>query len=108
MITTLALEGRWRIGRDPETRKVQVKRVIPTPPDHLFEMLCDTRTHAQLDSSGTLRGNPHGDLRLHLGRTFTMEMRQFGITYRGKSVVVEFEPGRRLAWRSTGQWRGRR
>jgi hypothetical protein len=43
---------------------------------------------------------------LKLGDTFTMGMSQAGRAYRSTNEVVEFEPGRRIAWRSTGTWPG--
>jgi len=35
-----------------------------------------------------------------------MAMSQGGKAYRSSNEVVEFEPDRRIAWRSTGTWRG--
>ena len=86
---------------------MQVTRVIAAAPDALFELLTDPRTHARLDGSGTVLGDPKRVPRLRPGGVFTMGMQQFGASYRSTNEVVEFEPGRRLAWRSTRQWRGR-
>jgi hypothetical protein len=54
-----------------------------------------------------LRGDPIGPSQLKLGDTFTMGMSQAGRAYRSVNQVVEFEPNRRIAWRSTGTWFGR-
>jgi uncharacterized protein YndB with AHSA1/START domain len=92
--------------RDPEVRQVRVFRLIQARPHTLFGLLTDPRRHAQLDGSGMLRGNPVGPDRLQLGDIFTMAMSQGHKVYRSTNEVVEFEPDRRIAWRSTGSWRG--
>jgi uncharacterized protein YndB with AHSA1/START domain len=83
-----------------------VFRLIQAGPHTLFRLLTDPQCHAQLDGSGMLRGNPVGPDRLQLGDIFTMEMSQAGKAYRSTNEVVEFEPDRRIAWRSIGTWRG--
>jgi uncharacterized protein YndB with AHSA1/START domain len=93
--------------RDPEVRQVRVFRLIQAAPHTLFRLLTDPQCHAQLDGSGMLRGNPVGPDQLQLGDIFTMAMSQGGKAYRSTNEVVEFEPDRRIAWRSTGTWRGR-
>ena len=82
-------------------------RLIQAAPHTLFRLLTDPQCHAQLDGSGMLRGDPVGPDRLKLGDIFTMAMSQGGRAYRSTHEVVEFEPDRRIAWRSTGTWRGR-
>ena len=91
---------------DPEVRQVRVFRHIQAGPHTLFGLLTDPRRHAQLDGSGMLRGNPVGPDRLQLGDIFTMAMSQGRKAYRSTNEVVEYEPDRRIAWRSTGIWRG--
>jgi uncharacterized protein YndB with AHSA1/START domain len=91
--------------RDPEARQVRVVRLIHARPHTLFRLLADPRNHAQLDGSGLLRGDPVGPDRLKLGDTFTMAMSQAGRAYRSINQVVEFEPDRQIAWRSTGTGR---
>ncbi len=76
---------------------VSVERVIPAPPDAVFELLADPGKHPAIDGSGTVRqakGNPE---RLSLGATFGMSMR-IGLPYSMVNQVVEFEEGRRIAW----------
>jgi hypothetical protein len=80
-----------------------VVRLLHARPHTLFRLLADPRNHAQLDGSGLLRGDPVGPDRLKLGDTFTMGMSQAGRAYRSVNQVVEFEPNRRIAWRSTGR-----
>lgn len=83
-------------------RKVSVERVIPAPPERIFALLADPAQHPVLDGSGTVRrslpGNPE---RLSLGARFSMDMR-IGVPYRITNTVVEFEEGRRIAWRHLG------
>jgi uncharacterized protein YndB with AHSA1/START domain len=93
--------------RDPEVRQVRVFRLIQAAPHTLFRLLTDPQCHAQLDGSGMLRGNPVGPDQLQLGDIFTMAMSRGGKAYRSTNEVVEFEPDRKIAWRSTGTWRGR-
>ncbi len=76
-------------------------------PDQIFAVLVSPETHAGLDGSGMLRGSPAGPARLHLGARFTMAMKQGAFAYRSVNEVTEFEQDRVLAWRTTGEWRGR-
>jgi hypothetical protein len=53
-----------------------------------------------------LQGAVSGPDRLSLGATFGMSMR-YGLPYRITNHVVEFEEGRRIAWRHFGRHRWR-
>lgn len=77
----------------------------PRPPS-LFSVLANPARHAELDGSGTVRGDPTGPRRLQLGSEFTMAMAQSRWRYRSTNKVVEFEEGRLIAWASMGVWRG--
>jgi uncharacterized protein YndB with AHSA1/START domain len=81
------------------TKAIRVERVIPAPADRIFDLLADPAMHPVLDGSGTVReareGNPQ---RLSKGAKFGMNM-VLGTPYRISNVVVEFEEGRRIAWR---------
>ena len=88
-----------RATTDVET----VERVIPVPPEKVFELLADPRRHRDIDGSGTVRG-VKGDAaakpeRLALGSRFGMSMK-LGIPYSMVSEVIEFEDGRRIAWQT--------
>lgn len=87
-------------------RSVSVTRVIPAPPQAIFDLLADPARHPEIDGSGTVRrarGNPS---RLSPGARFGMDMR-IGVPYRITNKVVDFEEGRRIAWRHWGRhtWR---
>lgn len=88
-------------------RTVTVERLIPAPAADIFEVLATPGQHTGLDGSGMLQGAPSRTERLHLGARFSMAMRQGPFSYRSVNEVTEFEEDRRLAWRTTGQWRGR-
>ena len=88
------------------TRVVSRSAVVAAPPERVFDMLADPRAHAAFDGSGTVKASISGPERLRLGATFSMRMRQ-GVPYLIRNRVVEFEEGRRIAWRHPGRhiWR---
>ena len=86
---------------------VSAERVIPADAQRIFDLLADPSVHAVLDGSGSVKASRDGNpARLSLGATFGMDM-QMGVPYRMKNTVVEFEEGRRIAWRHAGKhtWR---
>lgn len=90
-------------------RVVVVERFIAASPHLIFDVLADPSRHPEIDGSGTVRASrPSAPERLSLGATFGMDM-QFGVPYRIKNTVVEFEDGRLIAWRHFGGhiWRYR-
>ncbi len=88
-------------------RATSASRVIPVPPEQVFDLLADPARHAAIDGSRTVRASrdPAGT-RLALGSRFGMSMR-LGVPYAITNEVVEFEEGRRIAWRHIGghRWR---
>jgi uncharacterized protein YndB with AHSA1/START domain len=80
---------------------VSVDRVVPAPPEAVFDLLADASRHIELDGSGQLRGvTPGVPERLSLGATFGMTM-HMGMGYTMTNTVIEFEEGRRIAWKAT-------
>jgi uncharacterized protein YndB with AHSA1/START domain len=76
-----------------------VERVIPAPPERIFELLVHPDRHRDIDGSGSVK-EPKGDTeRLHLGSKFGMHMKM-GLPYSMESTVIEFDEGRRIAWQS--------
>ena len=75
------------------------QRFIVAGPQRLFDIVADPAMHPVIDGSGTVQaardGNPQ---RLSEGATFGMDMK-LGARYRIENRVVEFEEGRRIAWR---------
>jgi uncharacterized protein YndB with AHSA1/START domain len=81
------------------TKVISVERVIPAPAQEIFDLLADPAMHPVLDGSGTVRQSREGNpTRLSLGARFGMSM-VLGSPYRISNKVVEFEEGRRIAWR---------
>ena len=78
-----------------------VERVIPAPPEAIFELLADAHRHRDIDGSGTVQGVKGQPEPLSLGSTFGMSMKM-GMPYSMVSTVIEFEPNRRLAWQTRG------
>jgi uncharacterized protein YndB with AHSA1/START domain len=81
-----------------------VERVIPAPPEKIFELLADPSRHRDIDGSGSVGVVKDGAPRLALGSQFTMAMK-VGISYSMVSTVIEFEENRRIAWQSRGPGR---
>ncbi|MEX0664131.1 MAG: SRPBCC family protein [Acidimicrobiia bacterium] len=76
---------------------VTVERVIPAPPEKIFELLANPDRHREIDGSGTVRDPTAPAERLKLGSTFDMKMKM-GVPYTMTNTVVEFEDGRKIAW----------
>jgi hypothetical protein len=76
-----------------------VQRTVACTPQRLFDLVADPAQHPLIDGSGTViaarDGNP---ARLALGSTFAMDM-HLVLGYRIVNTVVEFDEGRRIAWR---------
>jgi hypothetical protein len=71
---------------------------ISAPADVIFAILADPRQHVLIDGSGTVKATLVAPERLSLGAKFKMRMR-LGVPYRITNTVIEFEEGRRMAWR---------
>jgi uncharacterized protein YndB with AHSA1/START domain len=93
-------------GPDP-AYLISRERLIAAPAARIFEVLATPALHSVIDGSGTVRGEqPNGPSRLSPGAKFGMDMK-LGGRYRILNHVVEFEEGRRIAWRhfSAHVWR---
>jgi hypothetical protein len=80
---------------------------VQAPPAVVFAILADPRQHARIDGSGSVQELLKGPERLSQGATFGMDMKLFGLPYKIRNRVVEFDEGRRIAWRHFGghRWR---
>ena len=80
--------------------------IIDAPAQAVFDVLADPAQHSRIDGSGSVRGQLSGPERLSLGALFGMDMR-IVLPYRIRNTVVEFEEGRRIAWRHLNghRWR---
>src|SRR3954469_10429197 len=91
----------------PTPRVVSESIDIVAPPEVVFAILADPRQQSRIDGSGSVRGLLKGPDRLSKGATFGVDMKLFGVPYKMRNTVVEFEEGRRIAWRHFGghRWR---
>ena len=80
---------------------VTVERMIPAPPEAIFDLIADPERHRDIDGSGTVRDAKGEPQRLAMGSKFGMSM-HLGIPYSMESTVIEYEENRRLAWQTTG------
>jgi uncharacterized protein YndB with AHSA1/START domain len=78
---------------------VSVSRRIAAPAEAIFSVLSDPRRHQEYDGSTMLRGTEGGPITA-IGDVFVMKMyfKPLGGDYCMNNHVVEFEPGRRIAW----------
>jgi uncharacterized protein YndB with AHSA1/START domain len=79
-------------------RKVSVTKEVAVPAEAVFDLLADPAKHPLLDGSGTVQASRGPAQRLALGSSFALQMRDH-VPYRIVNTVVEFEDGRRIAWR---------
>jgi uncharacterized protein YndB with AHSA1/START domain len=78
-----------------------VERVIPAPPERIFELLVHPDRHHDIDGSGTVRDakGEGATARMKLGSKFGMHMKM-GLPYSMESEVIEFEENRCVAWQT--------
>lgn len=73
--------------------------MIAAPAEKVFEIVANPAMHPVIDGSGTVQQTRDGSPeRLSLGAKFGMDMK-LGAPYRITNTVIEFEEGRRIAWR---------
>jgi uncharacterized protein YndB with AHSA1/START domain len=81
---------------------------VDAPPAVVFAILADPRQHNRIDGSGSVGSVIAGPGRITAkGQTFTVRMKLFGLPYVIRNRVVEYEDGRRIAWRhfTANRWR---
>jgi uncharacterized protein YndB with AHSA1/START domain len=78
---------------------VTVERVIPAPPEAIFDLIADASRHPDIDGSGTVKQAKDSPERLTAGSTFGMSM-HMGFGYSMVNTVIEFEENRRIAWQA--------
>ncbi len=81
---------------------IQASRAIPAAAHDIFELLAHPAQHGLIDGSEQVKGvQDRTPERLSPGAKFGMEM-HWGVNYKILNQVVEFEEGRRIAWRHFG------
>lgn len=83
------------------TDQVTAERLVAAAAERIFALLSDAARHREIDGSGTVQGTSSESEPLHMGSVFGMSMKM-GLPYSTKNEVIEFEPNRRIAWRTTG------
>jgi len=78
---------------------VSTSRRIAAAAEVIFDVLASPRRHREMDGSGMLRGSDSPPV-TGVGDAFVMKMyfEPLGGDYQMVNHVVEFEPGRRIAW----------
>jgi uncharacterized protein YndB with AHSA1/START domain len=79
---------------------MSVQRLVPAPPEPIFDLLADPAGHAAIDGGGSVRGARSGGRRLALGDRFGMDM-HLGVAYSTRNTVVELVENRRIAWQTS-------
>ena len=84
---------------------VSVERVIKAPPGEIFALLADAGKHASFDGSESVNHASQKSVPLSMGSKFGMAMRgrkeTLFIPYHTTNTVIEYEPDRRIAWKTT-------
>jgi uncharacterized protein YndB with AHSA1/START domain len=84
---------------------VSVERVIKAPAGMIFALLADAGKHASFDGSESVNHASKESVPLSMGSKFGMAMRgrkeTLFIPYRTTNTVIEYEPDRRIAWKTT-------
>ncbi len=81
---------------------------VDASPEVVFAILADPRQHSRIDGSGSVGAVISAPERLTgTDQTFTLRMKLFGVPYRIRNRVVEFEADQRIAWRhfTANRWR---
>jgi uncharacterized protein YndB with AHSA1/START domain len=85
---------------------LSVERTMAAPPEVIFPWVADATKHSRFDGSGAVQGaKPDTPQHLELGTRFGMDMKM-GLRYSTVNRVIEFEPNRRIAWKTgpEGRW----
>jgi Polyketide cyclase / dehydrase and lipid transport len=80
--------------------RVSVERVINSEAREIFALIADAGKHPSFDGSGTVQHATQDSIPLSKGSKFGMAMR-WGLPYRTKNTVIEFEQDRLIAWQTT-------
>ena len=88
-----------------EGNTVSVERVINAPAGKIFALLADAGNHASFDGSESVNHATKKSVPLSMGSKFGMAMRgrkeTLLLPYRTTNTVIEYEPDRRIAWKTT-------
>jgi uncharacterized protein YndB with AHSA1/START domain len=81
---------------------VVVRAVVRADPAAVFALLADPQQHPKLDGSGNIRAVASAAPVTAVGQTFTMDMERPELgRYQTENTVIDFVPGRTIAWTTT-------
>jgi uncharacterized protein YndB with AHSA1/START domain len=80
-----------------QPRVVSASREIAAEPERIFELIADPAQQPRWDGNDNLAEAPAGQRMRRAGEVFTMSLTHDGAIR--ENHVVEFEEGRRIAWR---------
>jgi uncharacterized protein YndB with AHSA1/START domain len=80
-----------------DKRVVSVSREISAPADGIFELIADPAEQPRWDGNNNLAEAPTGQRVRAVGDMFTMTLTKDGVVR--ENHVVEFDEGRRIAWK---------
>ena len=80
-----------------ETKVTTASRDVAAPADAIFELIADPAQQPRWDGNDNLAEAPAGQRIRAVGDMFTMTLTKDGVIR--ENHVVEFEEGRRIAWR---------
>lgn len=89
----MTADVRTEVGRDT----VSATTVVDAPPEAVFDFIRRPANHSVISGDSSVQGATSGPEELALGDRFGMRVK-VGVAYRISNKVVEFEPGRRIAW----------
>ena len=88
-----------------EGNTISVERIVDAPAAQIFALIADAGKHSSFDGSGTVSHSRQPSQPLQQGSVFGMSMRgrpeSLFLPYRTTNTVIEFEPDRRIAWKTT-------
>jgi uncharacterized protein YndB with AHSA1/START domain len=84
------------MATDQETHVVSASREIAAEPEQIFELIADPAQQPRWDGNDNLASAPAGQRVRRTGDMFTMTLTRGEVR---ENHVVEFDEGRRMAWR---------
>ena len=84
------------MATEQETHVVSASREIAAEPEQIFELIADPAQQPRWDGNDNLASAPAGQRVRRTGDVFTMTLTRGEVR---ENHVVEFDEGRRMAWR---------
>lgn len=87
---------------------VSASAVVDAPAAEVFAFISRPASHGEISGDRSVKGERHGPEQISAeGQKFGMSMKMYGVPYRITNTVVEFEPGKKIAWCHPGKHRWR-